>query len=128
MGLQVVSESSGTEGAVAFADEEFGGVPAIVAVDVHSDELRERLYVLLDAPKILVLRFAHGVAEAGANGIDEDHVGFIEQRGLIVLQLVGWRRGVFSVGGDDAARSEGAHVQPNGSGAGAAVVDEGDGA
>ncbi len=32
------------------------------------------------------------------------------------------------VGIDDAARTEGAHVQPDGGGAGAAVVDEGDGA
>jgi hypothetical protein len=31
------------------------------------------------------------------------------------------------VGIDDAARSEGAHVQPDGCGTGAAVVDESDG-
>src|SRR6202011_1089663 len=79
----------------------------------------------INAPKILVLRFADGVAESGADGVDEDHIGFVEQRALIVLKLVGRRRRVFGVGGDDAARSEGAHVQPNGGGAGAAVIDEG---
>src|SRR5258706_143003 len=128
MGLQVVSESGGTEGAVTLADEEFGRVPATVAVYVHGDELRQGFYVLIDAPKVFVLRFAYGMAEACADRVDEDHIGFIEQRALIVLQLVGRRRSVFGVRGDDAARSEGAHVQPNGRGTGAAVVDERDGA
>ena len=36
------------------------------------------LDVLIDAPEILVLRFADGAAEAGADGIDEDQVGFVE--------------------------------------------------
>src|ERR1700720_175296 len=110
MSLQVVAEGGRAERAITFADEEFGGVPAIVAVDVHGDELRERFYVLIDAPKIFVLRLADGMAEAGADGIDEDHVGLIEQSGLIVLELVGRRGSVLGVGGDDTAWTEGAHV------------------
>ena len=85
-------------------------------------------HVLIDAPEILVLRFAHGVAESGADGIDENHVGFIEQGVGVVFDFVGRGRSGSGVGVDDAARTECAHVQPDGSRAGAAVVDEGDGA
>src|SRR6266851_8592626 len=87
--LQIMSERGGAESAVAFADQEFRGIPAIVAADVESDELRERFNILIDAPKILVLRFADSVAEAGADGIEEDHVGLVEQRAGIVGELIG---------------------------------------
>src|SRR5712672_4448984 len=124
--LQVVAEGGGAEGAIAFANQEFGGVPAAVAADVQGDELGEGLYVLVYAPKVFVLRFADGVAESGANWIDENHVGPVEKGAGIVLKFVGRRRSGFGVGGEYAAGSEGAHVQPNGSGAGAAIVNEGD--
>src|SRR6202043_1572735 len=76
--LQVIAESGGAEGAVAFADEEFGRVPATVAVDIERDELREGFYILVDAPKLFVLCFADGAAVAGAYRVDEDHIGFVE--------------------------------------------------
>src|SRR5258707_1975531 len=125
MRLEVIAESGGAERAIAFADEEFGRVPTAVAVDIESDELREGFYILVDAPKVLVLCFADGTAEAGAHRVDEDHIGFVEQRALIVLHPVRRRRSVFGVGGEDAARPESAHVQPNRGGAGAAVINEG---
>src|SRR5258707_9751040 len=125
--LEVVAEGGGAEGAIAFGDEEFRGVPAAVAADVQGDELCEGLYILIDAPEVFVLRFADGVAEAGADWIDEDHVGLVEQGTGIVLKFIRRGRSGFGVGGEDAAGSEGSHVQPNGSGAGAAIVNEGDG-
>src|ERR1700732_1233497 len=70
--LQIVGEGGGAEGAVALADQEFGGVPAIVAADVDGDEFGEGLDVGIYAPEILVLGFADGVTEAGADGVDED--------------------------------------------------------
>src|SRR6266404_2029384 len=73
--LEIVAERGGAEGAIAFANQEFRGVPAAIAADVQGDELGEGLYVLIDAPKVFVLRFANGAAEARADGIDEDHVG-----------------------------------------------------
>src|SRR6266576_435490 len=79
MFLQVVAERGRAEGAITFADEEFRGVPAAVAADIQSDELSEGLHVLIDAPEIFVLRFADGAAEARADGIDEDHIGFVEK-------------------------------------------------
>src|SRR5882762_3022658 len=103
--LEVVAEGGGAEGAIAFADEEFGGVPAAVAADVQGDELGEGLYVLIDAPEVFVLRFADGVAEAGADWIDEDHVGFVEKGTGIVLKFVGRRRSGFGVGGEEDRKS-----------------------
>src|SRR5277367_3340210 len=126
--LQVIAEGSGTEGAVTFADEKFRRVPAVVAIDIDVDELREHFDVLIYSPEIFILGFAYGVAEACADGVYEHHVGFVEQGIRIVFNFVRRGRSVGVVGGDDAARTEGAHVQPDGSGAGAAVVDEGDGA
>src|SRR5882672_1877982 len=101
--LEVVAEGGGAESAVTFADEEFGGVPAAVAADVQRNELGEGLYVLVDAPKVFVLRFADGVTESGADWIDKDHIGLVEQRAGIVLQLVRRRWSGFSVGSEYAA-------------------------
>ncbi len=66
--------------------------------------------------------------EAGARHVDEDQIGGVEQAGVVVDELVGRGRVVAVVGGDDAPGAEGAHVQPHGGGAGAAVEEEGDGA
>src|SRR6267378_3258682 len=88
MFLQVVAERGRAESAVAFANQEFGGVPAAVAADVQGDELCEGLYVLIDTPEVFVLRFANGVAEAGADGIDKDHIGLVEKGAGIILQFV----------------------------------------
>src|SRR5882762_6101990 len=103
--LEVVAERGGAEGAVAFADEEFGRVPAAVTADVQGDELGEGLYVLVDAPEVFVLRFADGVAEAGADWIDEDHVGLVEQGAGIVLKFIRRRWSGFGVGGEEDRKS-----------------------
>src|SRR5882757_1320975 len=107
--LEVVAERGGAESAVAFANQEFGGVPAAVAADVKGDELGKGFYVLVYAPKVFVLRFADGVAEAGADWIDKDHIGLVEKGAGIVLEFIRRRRSGFGVGGEHAARSEGAH-------------------
>ena len=125
--LQIISERGGTEGAVTFADEKFRGVPAIIAIEIDVDELREHFDVLVHAPEIFILGFGDGVAETSADGIDEHHIGFIEQGIGVVFDFVGRGRSGGVVGVDDAARAEGAHVQPDGRGAGTTVVDEGDG-
>src|SRR6266436_7366316 len=67
MRLQVVRERGGAKRAVAFTDEKFRRVPAVVAADIRVDELRQGFNVLIDAPEILVLGFADGVAEASAD-------------------------------------------------------------
>ena len=50
--------------------------------------LRERFHVLIDAPEILVLRLADRAAVTGADGIDEHHVGLVEQGAGVVYDLV----------------------------------------
>jgi hypothetical protein len=125
--LEIIAERGGAEGAVAFADKEFGRVPTAVAADVGGDELGERFDILVDAPEIFIFGLANGAAEAGSDGIDKDEIGFVEQAIGIVDEFEGRRRRGAGVSGDDAARPEGSHVQPDGRRSGAAVVDEGDG-
>jgi len=103
--LQDVGEDGVAERAITFADEKFGRVPAIVAADVGLDKIGEGTRVLVNAPEILVLGFADGVAEAGADGIDEDEVGFVEQAVGIVFELVGSGRSDAGVDSGDALGS-----------------------
>ena len=124
--LQQIGESGVTEGAVTFTDKEFRGVPTIVAGDVGLHELCQGTGVLIDAPKVLVLSLADGFAETGADGIDENEVGAIEQTVGIVFESVGRGRSDVRIHGDHALRTEGAHVQPDGRGTGAAVVEKGE--
>ena len=72
------------------------------------------------------LRLLHvgGAAIAGADGVDHDDVGGIERGVRIVVQPVRrLRHPAFGLH-HDRARTEGAHVQPDGSRAGTAVVGE----
>ncbi len=50
--LQIVAERGGAEGAVAFADQEFRRVPAVVAAEIGDDELREGFDVFVDTVEI----------------------------------------------------------------------------
>ena len=124
--LQIIAQGGRAEGAVAFADQKLRRVPAVVAAQVGDDELREGLDVFVDAVKIFFLRFADGVAVAGAHGVDEDEIGFVEEALGVVHELVRSRRREDAVHGQRAARAEGAHVQPHGGGTGATVVEKGD--
>ena len=126
--LQIIAERGGAEGAVAFADQEFRRVPAIVAAEIGDDELREGFDVFVDTVEVFFGGFADRVAVAGAHGVDEDEVGFVEEAFAVVDEFVGSGRSEGAVDGPGAARAEGAHVQPHGGGAGAAVVEERDGA
>ena len=125
--LELVEDGGAAGGAVAFAAEIFGRVPAAIVVEPQPDELGDRLGVLGHAPIIGRIGVAEGVAEAGADGIDEDDVGDVEQAVGIVDDRIGRTAVVGGVGGDrHPARAEGAHVQPDRARAGTAVEQEGD--
>ena len=125
--LELVDDRGRAGGAVALAAEIFGRVPAAILVEPEADELGDRLGVLGDAPIFLRLGLAERVAEAGADRIDEDDVGDVEQAVRIVDDREGRRAVVARVGGDrDPLRPERAHVQPDRARAGAAVEQEGD--
>src|SRR2546422_8416521 len=126
MRLQIVRKRGGAERAVAFADQELGRIPAGVAADVRIDELRQRFDVLIHAPKILVLRFAHGVAESRSHGVEENQIRFVQQALWVLREFVGRRRRGTGIDRDDPARRERPHVQPHGRRTWAAVIDKRD--
>ena len=80
----------------------------------------------VDAPEGALLVLPGDAAETGAGGVHEHQVGRIEQARIVVHQLVGRGGRVAIIQCDDAARAEGAHMQPHAGGAGAAVEEEGD--
>ncbi len=125
--LQARNQKSAADAAVAFAEDVLRGVPTIVLGDESADELRHRVGVLVVAPEILTLLVTHGVAVAGADGIDEDEIGGAEDGVVVVAQLVGRAAGIGGVAGDvDDPRADQSEVQPDRSRARSAVVDEGD--
>ena len=126
--LQIISQSGGTERAVALANQKLGRIPAVVAAQVGVDELSEGVHVFIDAVEIFFRRFADNVAVPGAHGVDEDEIVLVEKAFGIVHELVGGRRSEGAVDGPSAARAESTHVQPHGGGAGSSVIEEGDGA
>ncbi len=124
--LQILGQCRRPRGAVAFAVEEFGRVPAVVDGDVTLDEIAERTHILVHAPEILVLAGADDTAVAGADRIDENQIRAIEDALVVGHQVIGRRRGRHAVADHHAQRAEGAHVQPDRRRAGPAVVEEGD--
>ena len=126
VGLELIDDHRRARRAVAFAEQVLGRVPAAVLGEKLGDEFGEGVGVLVDAVERLFLVLAGDAAEARARRVDEDEVGDIEQARAVVHQRVGRRGRVCIGGGDDPAGPEGAHVQPQGRGARAAVVEEGD--
>ncbi len=104
MRLQIIGERCRAEGAVAFTNEEFWGIPASAAADVGVDELRQRFDVLIDAPEILVLGLADGAAEARSHWVKEYQVCFVEEAVRILGELIGSGRRGIGVHSDYAAR------------------------
>uniref|UniRef100_A0A0N4ZLE2 Glucosamine_iso domain-containing protein n=1 Tax=Parastrongyloides trichosuri TaxID=131310 RepID=A0A0N4ZLE2_PARTI len=125
--FQFIDDGGRTGGAIAFAADELGRVPALMRVQPDADELSDRLGVLGHAPVVGRIGLAQGAAEAGADRVDEDDVGDVQQRLGIVDDGEG--RGAVVAGvrrHDHALGPEGAHVQPQRARAGAAVPQEGD--
>ena len=112
--LQVIGECRVAKRAIALANQEFRGIPPVVAADVSGYKLRQRFHIRVHAPKILVLRFADRVAETRSDGINKHEIGFVQQAIRVVHELVwcGWRYA--SVDGHHAPRPHRSHVQPNG--------------
>ena len=129
LALQQVGENGGARGAVALAEEILRRVPAIVLGEEAADEAVEGVRVGIDAVEGLAGVLAEDAAEAGAGSVDEDEVADVEEAVFVGNDLVGCAflvRGILRQ--DDAHGAEGAHVEIHGGGAGAAVVEEGDGA
>ena len=79
--------------------------------------------------KLLGIFAGGGAAEAGGDGVDEDEVGEVSRRGIFVIDEAEGGLGRVAFGAHiDAAGAEGAEVEPDGRGTGAAVEHEGNGA
>src|SRR5439155_7464620 len=68
----------------------------------------------------------HRPAEAGADRVDENQIGFVEQGVIVVHCLVGRRERTAVLFKQRAARAEQSQMQPDGRGAGTAVERKGD--
>lgn len=111
--LQVVPQRHRAKRPVALANQELRRIPPVVPAHVGVDELRQRADVRIHAPEILVLRLPHGVAESRPHRVDENFVALVNQRILVVHQLVWSGRSRPGVRGHDAARAVSPHVDPD---------------
>ena len=124
--LQVARQRGGAGGAVALADQEGRAAPAGVAGNVEADEVADRGDVGLEPVELLGLLADHGAAVAGRDRIDEHQIADVEERVVVVDQLVGGRQREALVVEPHPLRPEQAEVHPDRRGAGAAVEREGE--
>jgi hypothetical protein len=123
--LQPIGEAGRARCAVAFAEDELGRVPAIVDGEVALDAPGEGVDVGIGAPERLKLGVADRPGEAGAHGVDEHEVRLVEQAVVVVDDVEGRVVGGFRAVRLHSDWAERSHVQPQGRGAGTAVVEEG---
>ncbi len=86
--LEITRKTCRTRGPVAFPDQEFGREPAGVTRGIQPDKISDRLDILLEAVPLLGLLPFHRPRIAGADRIDEDQVGFLQQGVFIIHQPV----------------------------------------
>ena len=105
----MLGESYGTTRAVAVAGKLQGGLAGVA----------------VEAPGLLGLHLAQHLAVAGPDRIDEHQIGLVERAERIVDDGIGADAGAGAVARHyDAARAEGAHMQPQRGGTGTAVEQE----
>ena len=126
--VQISGKARGASRAVAFAQEIFGGHPAAILTAEAHDEVAHGFDVFFQAVEFVLVLKIGGAGEARADRVDEDQVGDIKERFLVVHYFKG-RLGGGAVGIHFAASgAESAHMQPDGGTARTAVVDEDNGA
>src|SRR5262249_7304863 len=122
--LEVVGQARGARGAVAFPGEELRGRPPAGPRGVQTDELTDRLEVFLNTVELLGILLVGGPAVPGADRVDENQVGQVEQRPLVAQGSGGGGEWLPVAGDRPWGGAEGAHVQPDGRRAGPAVEAE----
>ncbi len=81
---QLVGDRRPPGSAVALAGQVLGRGPAPIPIQVGDDELGEGVYVSGEVVVLALFVLGRGGAEAGADRIDQDHVGHVEHRVLVV--------------------------------------------
>ena len=126
--LQRVDQARRAQRAIAFAEQEFGRIPAIVDRQIALDGAGKGINVRIDTPEILALCLAERARQASADRVDEDQVAAVDQ--AVGIGADGEGRGAGGIGRrrihPDGAK--GADVQPHGRRTRTAVEQEGDGA
>src|SRR5262249_39246172 len=82
--LQHSGQLGGTCGSVAFADQECGRRPTLVAVDVLVNEIGEPIGIGNDPVKLRRILPGRGTAVSGGNSVDEAQVRCIKE-GILVI-------------------------------------------
>ena len=85
----MTGNAGGAGSAVTFAQQKQGRRPAIVARDVQANEFSEGFDVAFHSEIFFCEFRVGGAAEAGCDGIHHDDVAAVEQRVLIVGNVVG---------------------------------------
>ena len=89
---KVAGNARSAGGAVALTQQEERRVPALVARNVHADELAESLDIAFYTPEFFRRVQVFSAAEAGADGVHHDQIALIEQRVWVVLNVI-WSHG-----------------------------------
>jgi len=111
--LQGMYETRAAQGAVAFAKDEFGRVPAFVDGDIALDGAGKEVDVLIDAPKILAGGLAQRTRETCAHHVDKYKVGLVNQAVRIFADIERRGRGDLVGRGIHAHRAKRADMQPH---------------
>src|SRR6267143_2195648 len=112
------------DSSTAFAGEKLRRRPALTARGVEPDEIGHGLHIFLDAVELRGRFAGDCAAVARRNRIDEDEIRDVEERCIVVDQLI--RRGKQRTGVAHlhAAWTKQAKVQPNGGGTRSAIEAE----
>src|SRR5258706_1176897 len=90
--LQISRKTGRTRSAIRFADQKFRREPAVIPRGIQTDKISDRLNILFEAMPFLRLHTLHGSAVASIHRVNENQISLIENRKLIISQLIVRRR------------------------------------
>src|SRR5665213_520412 len=112
--LQVRRQAGGTERSVALTEQILGRLPAIVLIEIVTDELTEHCDVVLRSGEVSCLDALGWTRVAGVHRVNLDEIGYVE-RGVGVHDQVVRRSGLGAIRAHVRMhRTHNAHVQPDG--------------
>ena len=110
--LEITGETCGTCGSIAFSRQEFWREPASIACGVQSDEISNALDVFFEAVVLPGFLALHRSGIAGADWVNENQVGLVEQ-GIHVIGQAIWRgQECACIAHDHALGAEQTEMQP----------------
>src|ERR1700731_4701994 len=86
--LEIAGKARGSGRAVALASEKFRRGPALVTSCIEPDEIRNGLDIFFNTVGLLGRLAGNGTAVSRGNRIDENEIADVEERHIVVHQLV----------------------------------------